>query len=59
MKNMGKNEQVAANGKFTDGSRGLVIYRVESVEACEALVKEDLYVAKGARRCEIFEWESV
>nr|WP_315898433.1 hypothetical protein [Planococcus sp. CPCC 101016] len=56
---MGKNEQVAANGKFTDGSRGLVIYRVESVEACEALVKEDLYVAKGARRCEIFEWESV
>ena len=51
--------EVAANGKFTDGSGGLVIYRAESFEACEALVKGDPYVAEGARRYEIFEWEAV
>ena len=50
---------VAANGKFADGSGGLVIYRAESFEACEALVKTDPYIVEGARRYEIFEWEAV
>ncbi|MBT2571245.1 YciI family protein [Planococcus sp. ISL-110] len=51
--------QVAANGKFADGSGGLVIYRAESYIACEALVKTDPYVVEGARKYEIFEWEAV
>ncbi|WP_142825958.1 YciI family protein [Planococcus soli] len=53
------NGQVAANGKFADGSGGLVIYRAESFGACEALVKKDPYVVEGARKYEIFEWEAV
>lgn len=53
------NGQVAANGKFTDGSGGLVIYKAESFAACEALVKMDPYIVEGARKYEIFEWEAV
>ncbi|ANU27638.1 YciI family protein [Planococcus versutus] len=55
MRNTGK---VVANGKFTDGSGGLVIYKAESRQACEALVKEDPYVAGSARKYEIFEWDA-
>lgn len=51
--------QVAVNGKFADGSGGLVIYRAESFAACEALVKTDPYVVETARKYEIFEWEAV
>ncbi|RSL31223.1 hypothetical protein D7Z54_22210 [Salibacterium salarium] len=50
---------VAANGKFIDGSGGLVIYRAASEEAVEALVKQDPFVVHGARDFEIHEWEMV
>ncbi|ANU10205.1 hypothetical protein A1A1_17000 [Planococcus antarcticus DSM 14505] len=59
LKDKRDSEQVTANGKFTDGSGGLVIYRAESFEACEALVKADPYVVEGARKYEIFEWDAV
>lgn len=59
LEKMRNSGQVAANGKFADGSGGLVIYRAESFEACEALVKTDPYVMKGARQYKIFEWEAV
>ncbi|AQU80148.1 MULTISPECIES: YciI family protein [Planococcus] len=51
--------QVVVNGKFVDGSGGLVIYRAESFANCEALVKADPYIVEGARKYEIFEWEAV
>lgn len=59
LEEMRNSGQVTANGKFADGSGGLVIYKAESFEACEALVKTDPYVVEGAREYEIFEWEAV
>lgn len=59
LEKMRNSGQVAANGKFADGSGGLVIYKAPSVEACEAWVKADPYIVEGARQYEIFEWEAV
>ncbi|SFL54070.1 YciI family protein [Salibacterium qingdaonense] len=50
---------VAANGKFTDGSGGLVIYRMPDKEAVEELVLNDPFVKHGARHYHIHEWEMV
>ncbi|MGY4689527.1 YciI family protein [Salibacterium sp. K-3] len=50
---------VAANGKFTDGSGGLVIYRMADKEAVEEKVQQDPYVKHGARDYHIHEWEMV
>ncbi len=59
LEKMRNSGQVAVNGKFADDSGGLVIYKADSFEVCEALVKTDPYVAEGAREYEIFEWEAV
>lgn len=48
---------VLMNGRFTDGSGGLVIYRAAAEEAAEALVNEDPYIKLGARNYEIHEWD--
>ncbi|RNF39500.1 YciI family protein [Planococcus salinus] len=56
MRNAG---HIYANGKFTDGSGGLVIYQTDSFEQCEAFVHQDPYVENGARTYEIHEWEAV
>lgn len=48
---------VLMNGRFTDGSGGLVIYRAADEEAAEALVNEDPYIKLGARNYEIHEWD--
>jgi uncharacterized protein YciI len=47
------------NGKFTDGSGGLVVYQAPSYKECEELVKQDPYILQGAREYEIKEWEAV
>lgn len=47
---------VSAFGRFVDGTAGLVIYKVDTYEECEALVKKDPYVESGARNYEIHEW---
>lgn len=55
-----RNEgRIFANGKFSDGSGGLVIYLAESVEEVLELVRQDPYVVEGARGYEIHEWEVV
>ena len=59
LEKMRNSGHVAANGKFADGSGGLVIYKAPSFETCEALVNTDPYIVEGARRYEIFEWEAV
>lgn len=55
-----RNEgHICVNGKFTDGSGGLVIYRADSFEQCEELVQQDPFIVRGARDYEIIEWEAV
>ncbi|PSL40796.1 hypothetical protein B0H99_104258 [Planomicrobium soli] len=49
---------VYGNGRFSDGSGGLVIYQVASYSDCETLVKQDPYIKTGARCYEIHEWEA-
>jgi len=51
--------KIFANGRFTDGAGGLVIYQVDSLEEVEQIAKQDPYVIQGARGCEIHEWEMV
>lgn len=55
-----RNEgHICANGKFSDGSGGLVIYQTDSYEQCKAYVNQDPYIQNGARTYEIHEWEAV
>lgn len=51
--------KLLANGRFTDGAGGLVIYKGNSIEEVEAWVKEDPYIIEGARNYEIHEWDIV
>ncbi|GAB3069122.1 YciI family protein [Virgibacillus ainsalahensis] len=53
----GKEGHVFAKGRFTDGAGGLVIYKADSYEEVEEIVKQDPYVVSGARGYEIHEWE--
>ncbi|AQQ54022.1 YciI family protein [Planococcus lenghuensis] len=50
---------VRANGRFPDGSGGLIIYQAESLADCAALADQDPYIRQGARNSEIHEWEAV
>lgn len=49
--------KIFAKGRFTDGTGGLIIYKVDSIEEAEKLAKQDPYVIHGARGIEIHEWE--
>ncbi|MGM7724343.1 YciI family protein [Metabacillus sp. Hm71] len=51
--------KIFANGRFSDNSGGLVIYRVSSIEEVEEIVRQDPYVIHKARDFEIHEWEMV
>lgn len=57
LKNQRESGNVLMNGKFTDGSGGLVIYRAEDNDALVKLVEEDPYIKLGARNYEFHEWE--
>lgn len=48
--------KVVMAGPFGDGSGGMVIYRVESVEEARRLVLDDPVVSGGARRFTLLEW---
>ena len=48
--------QIFAQGRFVDGSGGLVIYMAESFEEARRLAAADPYVIHGARRLEFHEW---
>jgi uncharacterized protein YciI len=50
---------VFANGKFVDGSGGLVIYAAESIDEALGRVKQDPFVREGARGYAIHEWDMV
>lgn len=48
-----------ANGRFTDGWGGLVIYIAQDEEQVRQWVQEDPYIVHGARTYEIHEWDLV
>jgi hypothetical protein len=59
LEKMRKEGKLVANGRFTDGSGGLVIYQAESLAQAKEYAENDPYVQKGARGCEVHEWEMV
>lgn len=59
LEKMRKEGKIVANGRFTDGSGGLVIYQAESLEEARRYAENDPYVQTGARGCEVHEWEMV
>ncbi|WP_054708268.1 YciI family protein [Bacillus sp. JCM 19041] len=54
-----KSGDIAFNGRFLDGTGGLVIYKADSYEKVLEMVKKDPYVQTGARSYEVHEWELV
>ncbi|SDI89460.1 YciI family protein [Natribacillus halophilus] len=54
-----KEKKVFANGKFLDGSGGMVIYMANSEEEVRNMVTEDPLINEKARDFEIYEWEMV
>lgn len=54
-----KSGDIPLNGRFLDGTGGLVIYKADSYEQVLEFVKKDPYVQTGARNYEIHEWELV
>jgi uncharacterized protein len=59
LETMRREGHVYGNGRFVDGSGGLVIYQAPAYSDCEALVKQDPYIQNGARQYEIHEWDAV
>jgi uncharacterized protein YciI len=57
LKEQTERGHVLMNGKFADGTGGLVIYQAESLEAVEKIVENDPFVISGARDVTIHEWE--
>lgn len=51
--------KIFVNGPFVDGTGGLFIYQVSSLEEVKEIVQNDPYVLKGARGFEIHEWAMV
>ena len=49
--------KIFARGRFSDGTGGLVIYRVESLEEARSIAASDPYVTSGARVLELHEWD--
>ncbi|MFS0785502.1 YciI family protein [Shouchella sp. 1P09AA] len=51
--------KIFANGRFIDGTGGLVIYQTNTFEELLELVQNDPYVVERARDFEIHEWDLV
>jgi uncharacterized protein YciI len=51
--------KIFANGRFSDGWGGLVIYKTETLEEAQQLANNDPFVLTGARNVEVHEWEIV
>jgi uncharacterized protein YciI len=49
--------RIVARGRFMDGWGGLVIYKCESLDEVTALVEQDPYIVRQARKYEIHPWE--
>lgn len=49
--------KVVMAGPFGDGSGGMVIFSVDSLDEARALVLDDPLVKGGARRFQLLEWQ--
>ncbi|TBL70914.1 YciI family protein [Paenibacillus thalictri] len=49
---------VLANGKFADGSLGLILFRAESQQVVEDLVNQSPFAVHGVRQFDVKEWPS-
>ncbi|MBM7573696.1 YciI family protein [Aquibacillus albus] len=58
LKKMRTRGNVYTNGRFADGTGGLVIYLGDSLEQVIKLINLDPYVIQGARSYEIHEWNA-
>jgi uncharacterized protein YciI len=56
---MRKKGNIFANGRFSDGAGGLVIYMASSFDEVKSFVENDPYVVEEARGYEIHPWEMV
>ena len=54
-----KEGHIFANGRFKDGSGGMVIYMAESYEQAKSFAENDPFVIHKARSYEIHEWDIV
>ncbi|GAB3063915.1 YciI family protein [Salinicoccus sesuvii] len=59
LENLRNEGTVLMNGKFSDGSGGLVIYKGDSFESVKDIVESDPYIKTGARSYTLREWEMV
>lgn len=51
--------KVHEGGRFADGSGGMVVYRVDSLEEARRLAEADPIVAGGARTYVLHEWVTI
>jgi len=56
---MREEGRIFANGKFADGTGGLVIYKAESLEEAQKLAENDPFIIHQARTYELHEWDIV
>jgi uncharacterized protein YciI len=49
--------RIHLRGRFPDGSGGLTIYRAESLDEARSLAENDPFIASGARKVELHEWD--
>lgn len=59
LEKMRAEKKVLMNGRFTDGTGGLVIYQATTLEEAKNYVEQDPYIIHGARHYEIHEWDMV
>jgi uncharacterized protein YciI len=59
LKKMKDEGKIFLNGRFPDGTGGLVVYQAETLEEAESYAKNDPFVIHKARGCEVHEWEMV
>lgn len=57
LEKMRKKKRVLLYGRLVDGAGGLIIYQGNSLEEVTEWVKQDPYVEKGARGCNVHEWD--
>lgn len=57
--NLRSDGTIIMNGRFKDGTGGLVIYKGNDLEEIKKIVSTDPYIVNGARDYEIHEWEVV
>lgn len=59
LEKMRSEKKIVMNGRFTDGSGGLVIYLAKDLEEVTSFVHQDPYIIEGARDHVINEWDMV